>query len=429
MEFRSLTGVQNLLRDSGGGPQSPVFIFTVHPHSSGTYYSQEFQLLGATPRFKWVVGAYGGYETGTDGQTVFFLPAIFGTGATDNDNAIRNTTVAGYAQVTWEFIPDWHLTAGARYTSDTRRIDANAFSVDLFDPTIHDCIVPAPGVEASPPGPSQCPRRFKAAFEKPTWLVSLDHQVIPDVLLYAKVATGYRSGGLNANSGAVQVETFQSFAPETNLEYETGIKSEFLDHRVRLNADLYWSDYSNLQVQSIGLGADGSFLTLETNAAKARIRGMEMEADVIIGRGLSMHASTAYTDAHYSHYVDLAGDHSHQPFSVPRWTFGLSANYTRPTGVGDASIELDYAWKGAVNVVPPSTFAQTVTQPGYGLLNARANLHLDAWKMDLAVFGQNLTNKEYFDNGYNVSAPGFDFSQLFLGSTPRTFGVELVKSF
>jgi outer membrane receptor protein involved in Fe transport len=49
--------------------------------------------------------------------------------------------------------------------------------------------------------------------------------------------------------------------------------------------------------------------------------------------------------------------------------------------------------------------------------------------MDLAVFGQNLTNKEYFDNGYNVSAPGFDFSQLFLGSTPRTFGVELVKSF
>ena len=110
-------------------------------------------------------------------------------------------------------------------------------------------------------------------------------------------------------------------------------------------------------------------------------------------------------------------------------TFSSSANYTRPTPVGDAAIELDYAWKGAVNVVPPSTLPETVTQPGYGLLNARANLHLDAWKMDIAVFGQNLTNKEYFDNGYNVSAPGFDFSQLFLGSTPRTFGVELIKSF
>jgi iron complex outermembrane receptor protein len=430
MEFRSITGVQSLLRDSGGGPQSPVFIFTVHPHSSGTYYSQEFQLLGgATPRFKWVVGTYGGYESGTDRQTVFFLPAAFGTGATDNDNGVRNTTLAGYAQATWEFIPDWRLTAGARYTSDTRQIDANAFSVDLLDPTIHDCVVPAPGVEASPPGPSQCPRTFKAAFEKPTWLVSLDHQLSTDVLLYAKVATGYRSGGLNADSGAIEVERFGPFTPETNLEYETGIKSEFLDRRVRLNAALYWDDYSNLQVQTIGLGADNSFLTLETNAAKARIRGMEMEADVIIGKGLSMHASAAYTDAHYRHFVDLAGDHSLQPFSVPRWTFSSSANYTRPTAVGDASIELDYAWKGAVNVVPPSTLPETVTQPGYGLLNARANLHLDAWKMDVAVFGQNLTNKEYFDNGYNVPSTGFDFSQLFLGSAPRTFGVELVKGF
>jgi outer membrane receptor protein involved in Fe transport len=49
--------------------------------------------------------------------------------------------------------------------------------------------------------------------------------------------------------------------------------------------------------------------------------------------------------------------------------------------------------------------------------------------MDVAVVGQNLTNKEYFDQGFNVAAPGFDFDQLYIGGPPRTFGVELVKKF
>jgi iron complex outermembrane recepter protein len=429
VQFRSISAVQSLSREVSGGPQFPVFIFKQHPHSTGTYYSQELQLLGKTRSFNWVVGTYGGYETGTDGQNIFFLPAVFGTGAVANDSGIRNTTLAGYAQATWEFIPDWRLTAGARYTSDTRRVDAGAFLVDLLDPSIHDCVVPAPGVEASPPGESQCPRTFKAAFSKPTWLVSLDHQLTPDVLLYVKAATGYRSGGLNANNGAVEEEAFGSFAPESNIEYEAGIKSEFLGRRVRVNADVYWDDYSDLQVQSIVLGSDNNFLTLETNAAKARIRGVELEADFLVGGGLRLHASTAYTGAHYLSYQDLTGDHSHRPFAIPKWTSSLSANYTRATPIGVASIELDYARKSAVNVVPPSTLVDAVTQPGYGLLNARATLHLERWNMDVAVFGQNLTNKEFFEQGFNVAAPGFDFDDVYIGGAPRTFGVELIKKF
>jgi hypothetical protein len=49
--------------------------------------------------------------------------------------------------------------------------------------------------------------------------------------------------------------------------------------------------------------------------------------------------------------------------------------------------------------------------------------------MDVAVFGQNLTNKEHFDQGFNVAAPGFDFNELFVGGAPRTFGVEVIKKF
>jgi iron complex outermembrane receptor protein len=177
------------------------------------------------------------------------------------------------------------------------------------------------------------------------------------------------------------------------------------------------------------LGADDNVLTVVTNAAKAAIRGLELEGDVIIGWGIRMHASSAYTGAHYIHYEDLTGDHSHQPFSVPRWTFNFGPNYTRSTSIGNVSVELDYAWKSAVNVVPTTTLVQAGTQEGYGLINARANLHLDAWNMDLAVLGQNLTNKVYFNQGVNVTAPGFDLPLLYIGGPPRTFGIEIIKKF
>jgi iron complex outermembrane recepter protein len=434
VQLRSITGVQDLRRNASGDVPTAIIYLREFPHTSGLYYSQELQLLGKTANLNWVVGAYGGYETGTDEQTVFFIPGVLGTGGTENNNGIRNTTLAGYAQATWEFVPRWHLTGGVRYTADTREVNANAFNVDLLDPTVHQCVVPAPGAEAADPADpttSQCPRSFKASFGETTWLVSLDHQLTSNVLLYGKVATGYRSGGLNADSGNTVLETFEAFSPETNIEYETGFKSTFFDRRVRLDADIYWDDYTNLQVQTQIVAANQSFQTLETNAATARIKGAEVEADVIVGEGLTLHASTAYTDARYLKYIDLSGDHTNDPFSVPKWTYSLRANYTRPTGVGDASVELDYVWKSAVNVAPTTTptFTKFETQPGYGLLNARLNLHLDAWNMDVAVFGQNLTNKYYFDQGGTINGDGYDLFSVYVGGPPRTFGIELVKKF
>jgi iron complex outermembrane receptor protein len=164
---------------------------------------------------------------------------------------------------------------------------------------------------------SQCPRDFSTTFTKPTWLVSLDHQLTDNVLLYAKVATGYRSGGQNAG-GAVEAETFATVQPESNLEYEVGFKAELFDHRVRINVDAYHDKYTNLQVSTGQLLADGTVGTIITNAATAEIEGMEAETDLIVLPGLTVHAGTAFTDAHYIRFVDFTGDRTHQPFSVQR---------------------------------------------------------------------------------------------------------------
>jgi iron complex outermembrane receptor protein len=224
----------------------------------------------------------------------------------------------------------------------------------------------------------------------------------------------------------VDIQTFAPFAPETNVEYEVGLKSEFLDRRLRLNLDAFEDKYSNLQVQTALVGSDGQFVTVETNAATSTIRGMELEADAIIASGLSMHASTAYTDAHYDKFADVTGDRSHEPFSVPKWMWSLGAKYLRPTGIGDLSIQLDYDWKSAVNLAGHAVYANQVTQGAYGLLNARINLHFDARNLDVALFGKNMTNVRYSDQAFTLEQGGFN--ELYWGA-PATFGLEISMKF
>ncbi len=417
--FHSITAYQQLQRHETLGGQYPMDLLVSDLFTRDGYVSQELQLLGETSRFKWVAGVYGGYEVGDDDSTVVILPQILGPLPGINNNHIRNSSLAGFAQAAWEFIPDWRLTAGARYTVDTRQIDATAESGTT-------CVVPAPGVDTTAfGGASLCPRTFKDTFRKPTWLVSLDHQLTADTLAYVKIATGYRSGGEN-EGGAVDIQTFATFAPETNIEYEAGVKSEFFDHKLRVNLDGYQDNYSNLQVQTALVGSDGQFVTVETNAATSTIRGMELEADAIIASGVSVHASTAFTDARYNQFTDVTGDRRHEPFAVPKWMWSLSGKYVHPTSVGDLFVQVDYDWKSAVNLAGHAVYASQVTQGAYGLLNARINLHLNAHDMDVALYGKNLTNVRYADQAFTLEQGGFNELDL---APPATFGVEIAKKF
>jgi iron complex outermembrane receptor protein len=419
VQFHSITGYQSLLRRSGYGTQAPFGFVDAGQRTNDGYVSQEFQLLGALPTFNWVTGVYFGDENGEDDSSFVILPAVVGQ-RTTNNNGVHNSSIAGFAQATWEFIPTWRLTGGVRYTSDSRRIDATALIGAA-------CAIPAPGyVSTTIPGtPTQCPQTFQNRFSKPTWLVSLDKQLTPDVLLYAKVATGYRSGGEN-ESGAVDIESFAPFAPETDLEYEGGVKSEFFDRRLRLNIDGYRDEYNNLQVQSVIVTSDNRFITAEHSAATAVISGMEAEADVAVTSGLSLHASTALTDAHYTKFVDASGDRSHEPFAIPKWTWSLSGKYVRPTNFGQILAEIDYSWSSKVNLFGNSVLSSQVTQPAFGLLDARLSVHVRAWDSDIALFGKNLTDVKYSDQAIGFEGLGFNLQYL---AAPATFGIEVIKKF
>lgn len=190
--------------------------------SADNYFSQEVQLLGKTDTVSWVAGVYYGHETGTDFATGIAFHALSDPFSVNTFlPRLKNTSIAGFVQVNWTFAPDWRLTAGARSSRDYRRIDTSSTAGG-------ECAIPAPGVEVTPPGAALCPQRFADTFRKPSWLISLDRQFTPDILAYARIARGYRSGGQHPQS-LNAAAAFGSFKPEIITEYELGLKSELLD--------------------------------------------------------------------------------------------------------------------------------------------------------------------------------------------------------
>jgi iron complex outermembrane receptor protein len=418
MTWQSITGVQVLRRLSQLGTPWPGNAIKVDLDTQDRYYSEELQLIRNGAQLDWVAGLYGGIERGQDDGLVYVLPAL-GVPSGTNNSGIRNQSLAAFGQSVWEFIPTWRLTLGARYSSDERQANNIALSGTA-------CVVPAPGVESTLLGPAQCPRNFKDTFSRPTWLVSLDHKFTPDILVYAKAATGYRSGGQNTG-GAVEVETFAPFRPETNIEYEVGVKSQAFDERLRLDFAVYHDRYSNLQVTTNFTAADGQIATAVTNAATAGIQGFEADAKLVVTPQLSVNASAAFTDAHYTHFQDFTGDRSHQAFPVPKWAGVVGAKYIQPTPAGNLDVVFDYAWRSKEILDGTALDLNDLTQKAYGVLNGRIDLEISALDLNVAVFGNNITGTKYYDNATAHDASlGVNFGYA---GAPATFGVEVIKRF
>ena len=146
------------------------------------------------------------------------------------------------------------------------------------------------------------PRRLDAAWSRVDPLVTLAYDVTGDVHVYGKWSEGYKSGGANSRS-----LTYAPFNPETLSMFEIGAKTEFLDHRVRLNLAAYTGAYKAIQIDFqanyLQLDANGKLLettrtTVETtnSPGTGRAKGIEAELTVAPMAGLTLHASYSYND-------------------------------------------------------------------------------------------------------------------------------------
>lgn len=376
-----------------------------------------FTGTGFDDRLQWTTGMYLFDEKGFDVLAAAVVPAILGaTPLRPTGSDVNNRSMAVFAQATYKLSPSLSLTGGLRYSIDDR--DKVQTQV-ILDPAAPNCTAGTTPNAAR----GRCEASFQRSDADVSYLLSLDYRVASDVLLYARTARGYRAGGFNSRGGADRPDG-DSFGPETVTDYEVGIKSEWFDRRLRVNAAAYYSQYSDIQSTLLTIDPNtGQGITLVQNAAKGRIAGGEVEVTAAPVKGLVLTGAVGYTDAKFLKFEDASGDRSNEAFPLtPKWTYSIGGQFTQDMQFATLTMRADYGYRGRIvfqrNLFPPYTEA-----PGRGLLNGRVGLGFNDNKYEIAAYGRNILNKTYRDFSLDVASAGLGFISALYGR-PREYGLQ-----
>ncbi len=433
LSVKSITAYRNLQSkfgtDTDASPEDMIDTsFTMNQNQ----FSEElqFNINAFSERLKSVVGAYYFTEEGNLLDTVVFasgLVQVYGP------NDFENKAVAAFTHNNFAVTDKFGLTLGVRYTKETKYFTGG--QSDLNDFGNRYLGIPA----FLFPDPSNTkilfPRgRNQQDFSNTSVRVGAEYKFTPDVMGYVSFAQGYKSGGWTTrlavplafsvlNGAPVDPNKPPTFAPEEANTYEAGVKSEWLDRRLRLNTAVFRTDYKEMQIVSapaFAFGAPWFF-----NAGEARIQGAEVEADAKITSGLTMNASVGYLDAKYTKLgnVALAGGLTKDDLlvNVPKWSANAGGTYSIPlSNDNEFSVHADYLYKS--KIARDTLNTPELVTASFGVLNATLNYgpNDDQWQVTLG--GENLTDKRYILSGNNNPAVGVISATY---SAPRTWYLRL----
>ncbi len=248
---------------------------------------------------------------------------------------------------------------------------------------------------------------------------SIDYKISDDNLIYASVARGVKSGGINSSNGALPDEE-RFYGPDTNWTYEIGSKNTFMNGRATLNLAAFYIDWSSLQLQTSPAGASFFTTNIITNVGGASSKGIEIDGLFEVIEGFTVNAGLAYIDAKYDDGTvsdritrsNLCGDglvcnadgdiggNQLQRSSKFQWNVGASFN-TDLSSAMEFFSRLDVAGQSKQYV---SELNATTIAPRT-LVNGRLGVRGDNWSV--SVWGKNLFDKKYVSNAFFIATPFF----------------------
>jgi iron complex outermembrane recepter protein len=246
----------------------------------------------------------------------------------------------------------------------------------------------------------------------PSWNVftprlGAEYRFMPALMAYASYAWGFKAGGITGRP--MSRELFRAFDPERLVTYELGAKSEWLDHRLRLNVAAFYSQYRDIQITTNTTDMQGMFVRLEQNAGSGTIKGFEAEATLAPIRSLNISAAIGYTDFEFTSLLPQEGPpgmsitlDSQLPYT-PKLTAAASASYRIDLGAaGFLTPRADFDYSSGYFVDIPNT--QAIAQGRYALINARLAYAPRSLKWEAYLASTNLANAAIIGSGvYGVS--------------------------
>lgn len=283
------------------------------------------------------------------------------------------------------------------------------------------------------------PVRGNVGDEQVSWDVSATFAQNEDLSYYARIAKGFR--GPSVQGRLVFGNNVSEADSETVISYEAGVKSELLDNRVRLNANVFLYELSNQQLTIVG-GLDNTVALFNADEGEGYGFEADLEAapmdNLLVTAGLSYNKTELKDDLLIAPgcgapctVLDPAVNDANGNFlgynisgnsfpNAPEWIGNFTARYAVPMNGGELYAFTDWAYKGDTNFFLYDSIE--FGQDGYWQGGLRAGWQGDNG-LDASVFVRNLTDEV-------VLTGGIDFNNLTgFVNEPRTWGVEVGYSF
>jgi iron complex outermembrane recepter protein len=390
--------------------------------------TQEFQLVGGIGKvFNYVAGLYYFDEHANHAQgNAQSIPTVLpGPPAYLPYSLVEERYVtadakskAAYVQGTWS--PDalnnrLSLTLGGRYTKDNRnatRDDTSTQTITLLEPGI--------GILPFSTTATEVGEHNSLAFSKFNPAGTLSMAWTTDINTYLRIATAYKAGG---SSEADKIGAFgTTFGPENVTTYELGLKSYWLEHRLRANIAAFHSDFKDMQLQ-FNVDATNVSIVHSQNAGKAKVDGAELELLLVPVNDFSLGINYTYLHTSIDQVTALAGtifDPAVNPASpyhvgqnisslfrlpfAPDNVVDLTADWTMLHATqGNLELSLNYRHQSRLyNTattgpgVPGSTEFYSISP--YGVLDGRLTWNFtvpENKSLRLSLWGKNITNEKY----------------------------------
>jgi len=389
--LKSITGYRKLDWDVGLETSgSPVIMNEAWFAQTQHQVSEELQLTGVAlnDRLKYSAGLYYFDEDGAEADYVLIGAGLL---QIQGYEKIETKSYAGYAHLEYTVVDNLNVIAGGRYSDDKKTLSE---SQPVF-------AVAGPPFQTTPTGDNS------QSFSVFTPTLGLQYSFNKDVMSYLTYSKGYKDGGwttrLTSPLDPLHVPTF---GPEKADTYELGVKSDWFDRTLQVNADVFYTKYDSIQLNF----QEGLSPTIE-NAGDADIKGVELDGTWIIGHGFSLAATGAFLDAYYTYLAPgiNAGQSCVQPFEAcittasllpktPRWKYSVSPTYktSLPNG-GSLRLGLDFTHIS--EMANDSINTSLLMRPVSNLLNASLTYASPDDKYELVFGGTNITDDRFLTTG------------------------------
>ncbi|MFQ3220419.1 MAG: iron complex outermembrane receptor protein [Paraglaciecola sp.] len=390
-------------------------------------FTQDLTLSYSVDEWSFLGGASYVYEE-LDGEVLVLLnnlgtiifgepPEVIPDGIFRQKGSITTDAVGLFFETTYEVSPEFRLTAGGRYNHEKREGKGD-FTFSPFGVFVET-------------DKAESWNAFTPKF-------MMEYDFSDDLMLYAGITKGFKSGVINVGSVNPIIE------PEFIWSYETGFKLHDKETGLILNGAAFFYDYTDLQVGFV----NAESLVETINAASAEIWGIELDASFPVTENLSVRAFATYLNTEFTDFCNgyyAAGVPSKRQFATcptdptisdlsgnqmpnaPEYTLAIFADYYLTLG---NSGEMDFSI--GANYQDDVYFTEFNNSDAYqeGFININASMKFtpasDRWSFSL--WARNLTD-EYVVANNITAAPLYSFSRVGSLRPPRTFGVTLDMNF